>query len=480
MAIRPFIHDDFLLGTKQARELYHRYAKNEPIFDYHCHLPPDLIAKNHEFADLSELWLGGDHYKWRALRTNGVQERFITGDSSPREKFQAWAETLPQTLRNPLYHWSALELKTYFGITELLDGKSAERIWKKANAKLPKLRVHDLINQSKVAVICTTDDPADSLDHHAAIRANPGKLKARVYPAYRPDKALGVTNPAAFNAWIEKLGGAAGFANGIKSFDDLLGALKKRHDDFHAAGGRASDHGLESALAEPCTHAQARMTFDAVRRGRAATEEEAIRYGSYLMLEFGKWDAARGWTKQLHLGALRNNNARLLGKIGPDSGFDSIGDFPQATKLSRYLNTLDSTDQLPRTIVYNVNPAHNYVLGTMIGNFQDGSIPGKVQFGSGWWFLDQKEGMEWQMNALSNLGLLSRFVGMITDSRSFVSYPRHEYFRRTLCNLLGADMARGEVPNDYKLIGAMVKNICFSNARDYFGLELAPEFATRK
>jgi len=480
MAIRPFIHDDFLLGTKQARELYHRYAKNEPIFDYHCHLPPDLIAKNHEFADLSELWLGGDHYKWRALRTNGVQERFITGDSSPREKFQAWAETLPQTLRNPLYHWSALELKTYFGITELLDGKSAERIWKKANAKLPKLRVHDLINQSKVAVICTTDDPADSLDHHAAIRANPGKLKARVYPAYRPDKALGVTNPAAFNAWIEKLGGAAGFANGIKSFDDLLGALKKRHDDFHAAGGRASDHGLESALAEPCTHAQARMTFDAVRRGRAATEEEAIRYGSYLMLEFGKWDAARGWTKQLHLGALRNNNARLLNKIGPDSGFDSIGDFPQATKLSRYLNTLDSTDQLPRTIVYNVNPAHNYVLGTMIGNFQDGSIPGKVQFGSGWWFLDQKEGMEWQMNALSNLGLLSRFVGMITDSRSFVSYPRHEYFRRTLCNLLGADMARGEVPNDYKLIGAMVKNICFSNARDYFGLELAPEFATRK
>ncbi len=480
MAIRPFIHDDFLLGTKQARELYHRYAKSEPIFDYHCHLPPDLIAKNHEFADVSELWLGGDHYKWRALRTNGVQERFITGDASPREKFQAWAETLPQTLRNPLYHWSALELKTYFGITELLDGKSAERIWKKANAKLPKLRVHDLINMSNVAVICTTDDPAESLDHHAAIRANPGKLKARVYPAYRPDKALGVTQPAAFNAWIEKLGGAAGFANGIKSFDDLLGALKKRHDDFHAAGGRASDHGLESALAEPCTHAQARMTFDAVRRGRAATEEEAIRYGSYLMLEFGKWDAARGWTKQLHLGALRNNNVRLLSKIGPDSGFDSIGDFPQATKLSRYLNTLDSTDQLPRTIVYNVNPAHNYVLGTMIGNFQDGSIPGKVQFGSGWWFLDQKEGMEWQMNALSNLGLLSRFVGMITDSRSFVSYPRHEYFRRTLCNLLGADMARGEVPNDYNLLGAMVKKICFTNARDYFGLELAPEFAVRK
>ncbi len=476
----PFIHDDFLLGTKQARELYHRFAKSEPIFDYHCHLPPDLIAKNHEFADLSELWLGGDHYKWRALRANGVQERFITGDASPREKFQAWAETVPQTLRNPLYHWSALELKAYFGVTELLDGKSAERIWKKANAKLQKLRVHDLINLSKVAVVCTTDDPADPLDHHAAIRANPGKLKARVYPAFRPDKALGVASPAAFNGWIEKLAGAAGVTNGIKTFDDLLGALKKRHDDFHALGARLSDHGLESALSEPCTHAQATSVFAAARRGRAATAEEAARYGSYLMLEFGKWDAARGWTKQLHLGALRNNNVRLLTKVGPDTGFDSIGDFPQATALSRYLNTLDSTDQLPRTIIYNVNPAHNYVFGTMIGNFQDGSIPGKVQFGSGWWFLDQKEGMEWQINAPSNLGLLSRFVGMITDSRSFVSYPRHEYFRRTLCNLLGADMARGEVPNDYKLVGAMVKNICYANARDYFGLELAPEFAAKK
>jgi glucuronate isomerase len=475
---RSFIHDDFLLTTKQARELYHRYAKNEPIYDYHCHLPPDLIAKNHQFADLTELWLGGDHYKWRAMRTNGANERFCTGDASPREKFQAWAETVPQTLRNPLYHWTHLELKAYFGVTELLDGKSAEKIWKKANAKLPKLRVHDLINMSKVAVICTTDDPADPLTHHEAIRKNPGKLKARVYPAFRPDKALAVGNPGGFNAWIEKLAGVAGYANGIKTFDDLLGALKKRHDDFHAAGARVSDHGLESALSEPCTHAQAKMIFDAVRAGRAATAEEAARYGSYLMLEFGRWDAARGWTKQLHLGALRNNNNRLLTKLGPDTGFDSIGDFPQAASLSRYLNTLDSTDQLPRTIIYNVNPAHNYVFGTMIGNFQDGSIAGKVQFGSGWWFLDQKEGMEWQMNALSNLGLLSRFVGMITDSRSFVSYPRHEYFRRTLCNLLGADMARGEIPSDLKLVGGMVKNICYGNARDYFGLELAPEFSS--
>lgn len=480
MPSRPFIHDDFLLGTKQARELYHRYAKAEPIYDYHCHLPPDLIAKNHEFADLAELWLGGDHYKWRAMRTNGVKEEFVTGQATPREKFQAWAETVPHTLRNPLFHWSALELKRYFGIDTLLDGKSAEKIWKAANKQLPKLRVHDLINTSQVAVVCTTDDPADSLAHHEAIARQPGKLKARVYPAFRPDKALAVGNPAAFNAWLERLAGAAKVGGGIKSFDDLLGALKKRHDDFHALGARVSDHGLDSALSEPCTHAQAKMIFDAVRGGRAATPEEAARYGSYLMLEFGKWDAARGWTKQLHLGALRNNNTRLLTKLGPDTGFDSMGDFPQAAALSRYLNALDSTDQLPRTIVYNNNPADNYVLGTMIGNFQDGSIPGKVQFGSGWWFLDQKEGMEWQMNALSNLGLLSRFVGMITDSRSFVSYPRHEYFRRTLCNLLGADMAAGLIPNDAKWVGGMVKNICFANARDYFGLELAPEFAKRK
>ena len=414
------------------------------------------------------------------MRTNGVKEHFITGGATPREKFQAWAETVPHTLRNPLHHWSALELKAYFGVTELLDGKSAEKIWKKANAKLAKVRVHDLINDSKVAVICTTDDPADTLDHHRAIRNNPGKLKARVYPAFRPDKALAVTNPAGFNPWVDRLATAANWANGIKTFDDLLGALKKRHEDFHAAGCRVSDHGLESALSEPCTHAQAKMVFDAVRSGRAATTEEANRYGSYLMLEFGRWDAARGWTKQLHLGALRNNNQRLLTKLGPDTGFDSIGDFPQAVALSRYLNTLDSTDQLPRTILYNNNPNDNYVLGTMIGNFQDGSIPGKVQFGSGWWFLDQKEGMEWQINALSNLGLLSRFVGMITDSRSFVSYPRHEYFRRTLCNLLGNDMARGEIPSDYKLVGSLVRNVCFANARDYFGLELAPQFAAKR
>ena len=468
-----FIHDDFLLTTRQARRLFHEFAKDEPIFDYHCHLPPQLIADNHQFADLAELWLGGDHYKWRAMRANGVPERFCTGAATPREKFQAWAETVPHTLRNPLYHWTHLELKRYFGWGELLNGKSAEKIWKLASAKLPKLRVHDLLTQSRVAVVCTTDDPAEPLDHHRKIAGS--KLMTRVYPTFRPDQALAVGHPRAFNAWVERLATTADIT--IRKFDDFLDALKKRHDDFHAAGGRLSDHGLETALAEPCTHAQARRVFDAVRGGRVPDAGEVLRYGSYLMFEFGRWDAMRGWTKQLHLGALRNNNARLLGKLGADTGFDSIGDFPQAVALSRYLNTLDSTDQLPRTILYNNNPNDNYVLGTMIGNFQDGSIAGKVQFGSGWWFLDQKEAMEWQMNALSNLGLLSRFVGMITDSRSFVSYPRHEYFRRTLCNLLGGDMARGEIPGDYKLVGGMVKNICFGNARDYFGLELAPEFS---
>jgi glucuronate isomerase len=474
--VKSFIHDDFLLSNRWARELYHRYAEDEPILDYHCHLPPQLIADNHRFADLAEIWLGGDHYKWRAMRTNGVPERFCTGDATPWEKFQAWAETVPHTLRNPLYHWTHLELKRAFGIGEILDGRSAARVWKQANARLPKLRVHDLLAKFKVAVVCTTDDPADSLDLHARIRAS--KLKTRVYPAFRPDRALALDPPAGFNAWVDRLEGAAG--SSIRTFDDLLAALKKRHDDFHAAGCRLSDHGMETALSEPCTHAQARMAFDAARAGRTPSPEQILCYGSYLMLEFGRWDAARGWTSQLHLGALRNNNRRLLAKLGPDTGFDSIGDFPQARSLARYLDALDATDQLPRTIIYNVNPADNYLFGTMLGNFQDGTIPGKLQFGSGWWFLDQREGMEWQMNALSNLGLLSRFVGMITDSRSFLSYPRHEYFRRTLCNLIGGDIARGEVPADMKLVGGMVRNICFGNARGYFGLEVAPEFDAKR
>jgi len=470
--MKSFIHDDFLLQTATARDLYHAFASAEPIFDYHCHLSQKLIADNYQFADLSEIWLGGDHYKWRAMRTNGVQERVCTGDATPREKFDAWCAAVPHTLGNPLYHWSHLELKRYFGIDEIISPKSADAIWKAANAKLAGMRVHDILANNKVAVVCTTDDPADSLADHERIKKL--GLKTRVYPTFRPDKALGVNAPAAYNAWLERLGGAAGTP--VKTFDDLLAALKKRHDDFHAVGGRLSDHGMEQALSEPCTLAEAKAIFDAARAGRAATPEEWAKFGSFLMLEFGRWDAAKGWTKQLHLGALRSANSRLLKQLGPDTGFDSIGDFPQARALARYLDALDSTGELPRTVLYNLNPADNYVFATMIGNFQDGSVAGKMQFGSGWWFLDQKEAMEWQMNALMNLGLLSRFVGMLTDSRSFLSYTRHEYFRRVLCNLLGGMIERGEIPNDRELVGGMVKNICFANARGYFRLELDPAF----
>ena len=470
---KPFIHDDFLLHTDAARDLYHSFAKAEPIYDYHCHLPQQLILENHKFADLAEIWLGGDHYKWRAMRSNGVDERFCTGDATPREKFDAWCATVPHTLRNPLYHWSHLELARYFGITDIINPASAEKIWQQANEKLAGMRVHDILAANKVAVICTTDDPAGSLDQHAKI--NQSGLKTRVYPTFRPDNALIVSSPAAFNTWLEKLGGSAGMS--VKSFDDYLSALQKRHAAFHAVGGRLSDHGMENCYAESCTAAEAKAIYEAARSGRAASAGDLAKFCSFMMLEFGRWDAQAGWTKQLHLGAQRSNNTRLLQKLGPDTGFDSIGDFPQTRALSRYLDMLDSTNELPRTVLYNLNPADNYAFATMIGNFQDGSVPGKMQFGSGWWFLDQQEAMVWQLNALSNLGLLSRFVGMLTDSRSFLSYTRHEYFRRTLCNLLGAEMERGEIPADRALVGGMVKNICFANARDYFRLALDPAYA---
>ncbi len=471
--MKPFIHDDFLLHTDAARDLYHNFAKHEPIYDYHCHLPQAQILANHQFGDFAEIWLGGDHYKWRALRANGVNEKFITGSGKPREKFDAWCATVPETLRNPLYHWSHLELARYFGIDTLINAKSAGAIWSEANAKLATMRVHDILAANKVAVICTTDDPAESLDQHKAI-AKLG-IKTKVYPTFRPDKALIVNAPKAFNAWVEKLAGAA--KTKVKTFEDFLAALDRRHADFHAIGGRLSDHGMESCYAEPCTAAEAKAIFNAARKGKAANPAQHAKFASFLMLEFGRWDAKREWTKQMHLGALRNNNTRLLAKLGPDTGFDSIGDFAQTRALSTYLDTLDSTDELPRTVLYNLNPADNYAFATMAGNFQDGTIPGKLQFGSGWWFLDQKEAMEWQINALSNLGLLSRFVGMLTDSRSFMSYARHEYFRRTLCNLLGAEMENGDLPADRGLVGGMVKNICFANARDYFRLKLDPSYA---
>ncbi len=464
----PLILDDFLLGGDSARRLYHGFAKDQPIIDYHNHLSPAQIAANHQFGDLQEVWLAGDHYKWRAMRANGVSEDLITGAASPEEKFHAWAKTVPYTLRNPLYHWTHLELTRYFDITGSLDASTARAIWQDANARLPQLRVHDILNRFRVRVLCTTDDPADSLEHHRAIKATP--LATRVYPAYRPDKALALHDPAAYALWLEKLAQTSGTS--IATLDDLLQALKRRHDDFHAAGCRATDHGLNTAFATPCGDVEAAQIFRRVRSGQVCTPEEQAAYASRLMLEFARWNAAKGWTMQLHLGALRNTNRRLQRRIGADVGCDSIGDQAQASALAVFLDTLDNAGELPRTILYNLNPADNYVFASMTGNFQDGSIPGKIQFGSGWWFLDQKEGMEWQLNALSNLGLLRRFVGMVTDSRSFLSFTRHEYFRRVLCNLLGRDIDNGEVPRDFELVGSMVREICFENARDHFGFDL--------
>ncbi|MEI6075767.1 MAG: glucuronate isomerase [Verrucomicrobiota bacterium] len=460
-----FIHEDFLLGNKPARRLYHQFAKAEPIFDYHCHISPKEIAENRQFKNLFEIWLEGDHYKWRAMRSNGVAEKFITGTASPEEKFKAWARTVPHTLRNPLYHWTHLELKRYFGINQLLDEETAPKIWKTANEKLatPAYSTQGILRKMQVKVVCTTDDPADTLEYHRAFARTNHPTK--MLPAFRPDKALVVNQPAVFNKWVEQLSAAANVD--INGFSAFVSALEKRHEYFHSQNCRLSDHGLNHCFADFCSEKVAAAIFDKARRGGEVSPQEHSQFASFMMLFFGHLDAKRGWTKQLHLGALRNNNTRLLTQLGPDTGFDSIGDFPQAQTLSAYLNKLDSDNLLTKTIIYNLNPADNYVFATMIGNFQDGTIPGKIQYGSGWWFLDQKEGMEWQINALSNLGLLSRFIGMITDSRSFMSYPRHEYFRRTLCNLIGRDVAKGLVPDDEQLLGPLIQNICYANAKNY-------------
>ncbi len=468
--MKTFITDDFLLHGATARTLYHEFAKDQPIFDYHCHLPPAQMASNHQFRNLFEVWLAGDHYKWRAMRSNGVNEQFCTGQADDYDKFLAFAKTVPHTLRNPLYHWTHLELLRYFGIDDLLDETTAPGIWQKANELLARedFRVHGLLERNRVTVVCTTDDPTDDLAAHRQIR-DEGKLSTRVYPTFRPDKAMGVHHPKSFNSWVKKLEAVSGVD--CSKLSGLLQALDQRHEAFHEIGGRLSDHGLNTCPGRFATEKKARKIFAAARKGDPASPRDWEAFSGFLMIFFGHLDAKRGWVKQLHLGAQRNTNTRLVGALGPDTGFDSIGDWPQAGSLARYLDALDSDNSLPKTIIYNLNPADNYVMGTMIGNFQDGSVPGKIQFGSGWWFLDQKDGMENQMNALSNLGLLSRFVGMLTDSRSFLSYPRHEYFRRILCNLLGGDVERGELPGDMALLGGMVRDICHGNALSYFGLE---------
>ena len=469
-----FIHDDFLLASKTARRLYHDYAAAEPILDYHSHLSAGDIAADRRFKNLFEVWLEGDHYKWRAMRANGVSERFCTGDADPFEKFLAWARTVPFTLRNPLYHWTHLELKRYFDIGELLDEASAKGIWDRANILLQSsdLTARGILKRFRVRVICTTDDPCDDLRNHQAIAAS-GK-KFRVFPTFRPDRAFAVETPEIFISWLGRLEAASNID--ISSIVDFLGALRQRHDYFHSQGGRLSDHGLKYCCDAPCTEQQAATVFAKARGGVPANKEEAEQFASYLLLFFGRLDAEKGWTKQLHLGALRNVNTRRSRELGADKGFDGIGDWNQAEALCSFLDKLDQEHALPKTIIYNVNPSDNYAFATAIGSFQEGPVAGKIQFGSGWWFLDQKEGIEWQLNALSNAGLLSRFIGMLTDSRSFMSFPRHEYFRRVFCNLLGREVENGELPNDEKLLGTMVQNVCYRNAENYLGFDLGAEF----
>jgi glucuronate isomerase len=467
----PFIHDDFLLETDVARELYHQYVAQLPIIDYHCHLPVAQIAQDHRFRSVTELWLDGDHYKWRAMRANGVDERFCTGNASDWEKFEAWARTVPATLRNPLYHWTHMELKRPFGVTEMLSERTARAIYDRCNEQLqqPAFSTQGLLRQFRVAVVCTTDDPADSLEHHAALaqRVDPD---TRVVPTWRPDAALAIDRAPSFNSWVGRLEAAAGVS--IATFGQLLDALDRRHAAFHEAGCRASDHGLEQPYAETWTDAEVAATFDKARAGKTVDADETRRYRSALLHRFALMDHARGWVQQYHLGALRNTSSRMRRTLGADSGLDSIGDFEMARPLARFLDRLDETNQLARTILYNLNPRDNELFATMIGNFQDGSVPGKMQYGSAWWFLDQKDGMEAQIRALSNMGLFSRFVGMVTDSRSFLSYSRHEYFRRLVCNLLGDDVHRGLLPHDRELLSHLAQDVSFFNARDSLGLEM--------
>jgi len=470
--VTRFLSEDFLLESPAAADLYHRYADGLPIVDYHCHLSPEQMACDHRFASITEIWLDGDHYKWRAMRANGVPERYCTGDAPPWEKFEAWARTVPDTLRSPLYHWTHMELRRPFGVEDLLSPATARGVFDRCNARLKEdgFTALGLLRSFRVAVVCTTDDPVDDLRHHARLaeRRDPD---TRVYPTWRPDRIFAVEVPGAFNAYVAKLEQASGMTVSGR-FSSLLEALKARHDAFDAMGCRASDHGLETLWVEPATAAELDTAFDALRTGRAPGAADALKLKSALLYELARFDHARGWAQQFHLGALRNNNTRMRRTLGPDTGFDSIGDFEVARPLSRFLDRLDDTNQLAKTILYNLNPRDNALLAAMIGNFQDGTIPGKMQYGSAWWFLDQLDGMTEQMNALSNMGLLSRFVGMVTDSRSFLSYSRHEYFRRLVCNLLGEDVRRGYLPDDRALLGRMVRNICFFNARDYFGFPL--------
>jgi glucuronate isomerase len=469
--MRRFMDEDFLLTTRAARRLYRDHAEGMPIFDFHCHLPARDIAENKAFRSITEAWLGGDHYKWKAMRASGVAERLITGDAPDDEKFAAWAGVVPFTIGNPLHHWTHLELRRYFGITDLLGPDTAGSIYSKCTGMLGQdgYRVRALLTRMKVKVVCTTDDPVDSLEWHARLAAD-ASFPVTVVPTFRPDAALNVGNPAAFNAWLDRLEKASGIA--VTGWPQLLSALQSRHDAFHAMGCRASDHGIEEPYADECSDRDADRVFRAARTGKTPDAADARAYRSALMSELARMDAGKGWVQQLHLGALRDVNSRFMGSLGPNTGFDTIGDFSLARPLARFLDRLDAVDGLPKTILYCLNPVDNPVLASMIGCFPKEGVPGRMQFGSAWWFNDQKHGMEDQLRTLSDMGLLSRFVGMLTDSRSFLSFPRHEYFRRILCSMLGAGMEAGEIPADFPWVGGIVRDVCWNNAREYFGVPL--------
>ncbi len=464
--MKKFLDENFLLQTETARTLYHDYAKHMPIIDYHNHLIPEQIAEDKQFENITQVWLYGDHYKWRAMRTFGIDEYYITGGASDWEKFEKWAETVPYTLRNPLYHWTHLELQRYFDVHELLSPATAKQIWDECNAKLQtkEYSVLGLLKKMNVKTLCTTDDPLDNLEFHQQIKAS--GIDLMVLPAFRPDKAMNADDVNGLNQYIDKL--AAIVEKPIANYQEYLAALKSRHDFFVENGASVSDHGLEQIYAEDYTEEEVAQIFLKIRQGESITKEENLKFKSAMLFQFALWDHERGWVQQYHLGAIRNNNDRLLSSLGPDTGFDSIGDFSQGRALAKFLNKLDAGNKLAKTILYNLNPADNELMATMIGNYQDGTVAGKVQWGSGWWFLDQKDGMIKQINALSNMGLLSQFVGMLTDSRSFLSFPRHEYFRRILCDLFGTDIENGEIPNDIKLVSQLVENICYHNAKAYF------------
>ncbi len=460
-----FIHENFLLENKYAEELYHKYSKNQPIIDYHNHLSPKLIAEDNVFKNITDVWINGDHYKWRAMRTLGVNEKFITGDASDKEKFLQWGKTVPYTLRNPLYHWTHLELARYFNIYDLLNEKTAEAIYEETSAKInsKEYSCQNLLRKVNAKVVCTTEDPTDSLEYHQQIAKS--KLDIKVSTSFRPDKAILIGNEG-YNEYVDLLSKVSNIE--IITFDDLCNALHKRIEFFNENGCKVSDHGLEQIYFEEFTESEIQNIFNKKRANQELSKDEILKFQSAVLIFLSETYHQFGWVQQFHLGALRNNNARMHRILGPDTGWDSIGDFPQARKISQFLNALDSKDKLTKTILYNLNPADNEVIATMIGNYNDGSVKGKVQFGSGWWFLDQKDGMIKQMNALSNMGLISCFIGMLTDSRSFLSFPRHEYFRRILCNLLGTEIEKGELPNDMELVGKMVADISYNNANEYF------------